>query len=176
MKNARISFTLGLILVAGASLALADPPFGVGSANVITDPDAQWWVAWVDVSGQSVPVLPGGEGLVLVQLDDVHLVYSNDPNGNIHLRAHGRLPLGGSVIAWDSFGGGFVLATLADVEDACAALSLVFPEACRGHNAMVLLNYNTTGLTCEIDGFQSEQWKTTTTRNGITNSVCHVFP
>jgi len=176
MKYVHISFILGLILVAGSSLALADPPFGVGSATVITDPDAVWWVAWVDLSGQSVPVLPGGEGLVLVQLEDVHLVYSNDPDGNIHLRAHGRLPLGGSVMAFDTFGGGFVLATLAEVEDACAALSPVFPEACRGNNAMVLLNSDTTGLTCEINGFQSEQWRTTTTRNGITNSTCHVFP
>jgi hypothetical protein len=176
MKNARIGFMLGLILVAGSSLASADPPFGVGSATVITDPDAQWWVAWVDLGGQSAPVLPGGAGFVLVQLEDVHLVYSNDPNGNIHLRAHGQLPLGGSVMAYDAFGGSFVTATLAEVEDACAALSPLFPDACRGQNAMVLLNWDTTGLTCEINGFQSENWRTTTTRNGITNSTCHVFP
>ena len=111
MKNARLSFIIVLIIVAGSSLAAADPPFGVGSADVITDPDAQWWVAWVDVGGQSLPVLPGGAGLVLVQLEDVHLVYSNVPNGNIHLRAHGRLPLGGSVMAYDSFGGVFVMTT-----------------------------------------------------------------
>ena len=79
-------------------------------------------------------------------------------------------------MAFDSFGGGFVLATLADVETACAALGPLFPEACRGNSAMVLLNYNTTGLTCEISGIQSENWRTTTTRNGITNSTCHVFP
>jgi hypothetical protein len=176
MKNAKIAITLGLILVTGVPLALADPPFGVGSADVITDPDAQWWVAWVDLSGHSVPVLPGGEGLVLVQLEDVHLVYSNDPKGNIHLRAHGRLPLGESVMAFDTFGGGFVLATLAAVDEACAALKPVFPDACRGHDAMVMMSYNTTGLSCEINGFQSEQWRTATTQNGITNSACHVFP
>lgn len=176
MKKNLVVTTLLVVFLATTSIVAADPPFGVGSAQVITDPDAEWWVAWVDVGGQSVPALPGGEGFVLVQLEDVHLVYSNDPDGNIHLRSHGRLPLGGSVVALDIFGGGLVLATLADVEDACVALSPVFPEACRGNNAMVLLNYDTTGLGCEINGFQSEKWRTATTRNGITNSMCHVFP
>jgi hypothetical protein len=176
MKRNLLGVALCVVVLGTASIAAADPPFGVGSADVITDPDAQWWVAWVDVSGQSVPALPGGAGFVRVALEDVHLVYSNDPNGNIHLRAHGQLPLGGQVIAYDVFGQQLILATLADVEGACAALSPIFPEACRGNNAMVLLNYNTTGLGCEIDGIQSENWRTTTTRSGITNSTCHVFP
>ena len=111
-----------------------------------------------------------------MQLDDVHLVYTNGANGGIHLRAHGRLPFGEPVVAFDVFGGTSVVATLADVEDACAALSPVFPEACRGNSAMVLLNYATTGLGCEIGGLQSESWRTATTRNGVTNSTCHVFP
>jgi hypothetical protein len=176
MKSIMVHLALVVIVLGTASIAAADPPFGVGSAEVITDPDAEWWVAWVDVSGQSVPALPGGAGFVRVQLEDVHLVYSNDPNGNIHLRAHGRLPLGGPVVAYDVFGQQFIVATLADLEVACAALSPVFPEACRGNNAMVLLNFDTTGLGCEINGYQSENWRTTTTRNGITNSTCHVFP
>ena len=176
MRNNPIAATLVICLFCCAPLAQADPPFGVGSADVYTDPDAQWWVAWVDIGGQSLPAFPGGEGLVLVQLDDVHLVFSNDPDGNIHLRSHGRLPLGGSVPAVDAFSGQPVVATLALVEDACTALSAWFPTSCRGNNGMVILNYDTTGLGCEIAGIQSEQWRTTYTRNGIATSVCHVFP
>jgi hypothetical protein len=163
------------LLVAPAS---ADPPQGVGSAEVVTDPDAMWFVAWVDVSGQSTPVLPGGEGLVLVALDDVHLVYTNNPSGNVHLKAHGQLPLGESVIAFDPWASppGMFAATLADLDAACAALEPVFPEACRGNNAMIVLNYDTTSELCFIGAQATDHWKTTTTRSGLTNSVCHVFP
>jgi hypothetical protein len=160
------------LLVAPAS---ADPPQGVGSAEVVTDPDAMWFVAWVDVSGLSTPVLPGGEGLVLVALDDVHLVHTNNPSGNVHLKAHGQLPLGEPVVAYDPFVG-FMVATLADMDAACAALEPVFPEACRGNNAMVILNYDTTSRLCFLDDQATDHWKTTTTRSGLTNSVCHVFP
>jgi hypothetical protein len=175
MKKNMLAAVVMVAVIATASMVAADPPFGVGSAQVITDPDAQWWVAWVDVSGDSTPMLPGGEGLVLVQLDDVHLVYTNNPSGTMHLHAHGHLPLGGSVIAFDPIKG-LILATLADVRTACAALSQVFPDACRGKSAMVLLNHDSTGMWCELNGIQSENWRTTTTRSGVTNSTCHVFP
>lgn len=176
MKITSIMPTLVVLLFCCATLVHADPPDGVGPADVYTDPDVTWWVGWVDVSGQSVPALPGGLGYVLVPLEDVHMVVPNNPNGNSQLRAHGRLPLGESVMAYDFFGDTFVLATLADIDAACSALAPVFPEACRGDNAMVILNYNTTGLTCELGGILSEKWRTTTTRNGITNSMCHVTP
>ena len=176
MKFTSITTTLVGVLFCCAALVHADPPAGVGPADVYTDPDVSWWVAWVDVSGQSLPALPGGYGYVLVQLDDVHLVVPNNPHGNAQLRAHGRLPLGESVMAWDVFGNKLVFATLADMDAACSALAPVFPEACRGDNAMVILNYDTTGLTCALGGVQSERWRTATTRNGITNSLCHVRP
>ena len=175
MQKAMMTFVLLALLGLLVSPASADPPQGVGSAEVVTDPDAMWFVAWVDVSGDSTPVLPGGEGLVLVALDDVHLVYTNNPSGNIHLQAHGKLPLGESVLAYDPVLG-FLTAELADMDAACAALEPVFPEACRGNNAMVILNYDTTSQLCFLDDQATDHWKTTTTRSGLTNSVCHVFP
>ena len=129
MRSILVTASVVVVVLATASIVAAEPPFGVGSAQVITDPDAQWWVAWVDVSGQSVPALPGGAGFVLVQLDDVHLVTTNGANGGIHLRAHGRLPFGEPVVAFDVFGGTPVVATLADVEAAAAAgLGPVYQE------------------------------------------------
>jgi hypothetical protein len=175
MKEVTMMIALLAILGLLVTPASADPPPGVGSADVVTDPDATWFVAWVDVSGQSTPVLPGGEGLVLVPLDDVHLVYTNNPSGNVHLKAHGQLPLGEPVVAYDPFVG-FMVAILADMDAACAALEPVFPEACRGNNAMVILNYDTTSQLCFLAGSATDHWKTTTTRSGITNSVCHVLP
>jgi hypothetical protein len=176
MKVKSIVSTLVVLVFCYASVASADPPIGVGSAEVLTDPDALYFVAWVDVSGNSTPVLPGGEGLVFVALDDVHLVYTNNPNGDTLLQSHGRLPLGESVMAYDFVTNQPLLASLADLDVACDALSLVFPEACRGKNAMVLLNFDTTGTLCVIGSAMSDHWRTTTTRSGITNSMCHVSP
>jgi hypothetical protein len=178
MLKARLIFIGVAIFGLLVTPASADPPPGVGSADVVTDPDAMWFVAWVDVSGQSTPMLPGGEGFVLVALDDVHLVYTNNPSGNVNLKAHGQLPLGESVIAFDPWASppGFIVATLADMDAACAALEPVFPAACRGNNAMVILNYDTTSELCYLAGHATDHWQTTTTGSGITNSVCHVLP
>ncbi len=170
-----IQIVFVMSLLAAATSVQADPPPGVGSADVTITKEGACLGAFVDVGGASTPILPGGEGLVFVNLEEVVLVYANDRNGNAHLRCHGRIPVGETVLAFDFVTGEEILATLPTVNGACAAIELVFPEACRGRGA-IIFNFETTGAFCTIGGVPTPDWHQVTTRNGAANLSCHIGP
>ncbi len=175
MKTISTQFARVLSLLALPILSQAGPPAGVGAAEVTLDGDRPCFGAFVDVGGLSTPILPGGEGLVFVALEDSVVIQSNDRNGNLSLRCHGRYPLGGTVMGFDFVTGDPVLASLPTLDGACQALELVFPEACRGAGAAVF-NFDTTGTTCTIAGNPAPLWHQVTTNTGVTNLSCHVLP
>lgn len=146
-----------------------------GPAIVTKDPQAACVIVWIDVSGNSFPLLPGGEGVVQVFLENVVIVETNSDNGNLNSSCQGVISFGEQVAAIDVVTGQPVVATPATRDEACEAVSEGAPDACRGNGA-VIINTETTGggLICNVNGIPTTDWIQVQNRSGRAVITCHV--
>ena len=164
-----------LAILLGTSLsALADPPMGVGSADVSNSPCSVQ--VTVVGPGDFTPVLPGGLGVLLVEVGEQHVVESNSAKGNVHLSCRGQLGAGTLVQGID-------VATLAPAEgvvanavETCESfVAFGLPNACRGkgENSVVVIDADFQGLPCLINEVATFDWKTVYSAGNGVSMICH---
>jgi hypothetical protein len=176
MRSALIGSVTGAFLLLLSTAAYADPPPGVGAA--ITDSGFDCFLAVVvegdGLAGPVDEILPGGSGgFGIVSTPIVENTKSVDvksANGNLTLSCHGKIEFGSQIAGFNFFplGGGTDVptATVAQFDEACGAISGMFPDACNGEGAAVL-NFENTGLPCEIVPFlPTFDWQYVMTRSG----------
>jgi hypothetical protein len=172
-----LSATAALLLAAGPVAGDGLVPMqdhGNHGALVIFDQGCGQ--GWVDVSGNSTPFFPNGNGLIIVLLDES--VDTITPSARINTICKGRLPLGEQVEALDLVTGQWILATLATRDELCESVAPVWPRACRGNNGPYISTYETVGVECSFTDdagqlYSTRDWISVTTTTGQSMLSCH---
>lgn len=132
---------------------------------------------WIDISGNSTPFFPTGEGIILVPLQGSVKVTTPPSAGRLNFNCRGTLPLGAQVLAVDFITGLEIQATLATMDELCDVISDTWPDACRGKNGPFLSKFETVGAECTssdgIETFFTKDWVSVTTRSGASTLNCH---
>ena len=133
---------------------------------------------WIDVGGESTPLFPGDEGLVLVPMDKPGKRVTT-PSGQMNVNCKGTLPLGAQVEALDAVTGLTIMATLATHDEACQAIALVWPDSCPGENGPFFGSYERVGVECGSVDFDTGEavytrdWMGVVTASGMATFNCH---
>ncbi len=182
LGNVKMLTAIGLVfLVTGSALVHGDDSLGAEAQSTNTvvrqgvtgadvSRDFSCFMFWVDVSGNSVPVLPFGSGIVLVQVENAQAV--STPAGRINLHCSGVIPYGAEMMVTDASTGMPVEATLATFEEACTEVNLAFPGTCRGKSGVAILTDQPPGP-CVFFGAETFDRFSVYNRTGRAQITCH---
>jgi len=141
-----------------------------GVTGAVVNRDFTCNLFWVDVSGNSVPVLPFGSGIVLVPVENAQAV--STPGGRINLHCSGVIPYGAEMTVTDASTGLPVEATLATFEEMCDEVNLAFPGTCRGKNGAAIIT-DQPPSPCVFFGNETFDRFSVYNRNGQAQLTCH---
>ena len=161
----------------GTSLSVfADPPLGVGSADVSRSPC--FLQVTVVGPGSFNPALPGGLGVLLVEAGEQQVVHSNSAQGNVHLTCRGQLGAGSYVQGIDITTLSLADGVIAGAVETCDSfIAFGLPNACRGKgkNSVVVIDSDFQGLPCLINGVETYDWKTVYSAGNGVSMICHGY-
>jgi hypothetical protein len=163
------------LLVASIS-AFADPPAGVGSADISQSPCMVQTTVTGD--GSFTPFLPGGLGVLLVEIGEAQVVESNSARGNVHLSCHGQLTFGDYVEGYDFVTGDIADGFLPTGPESCESLIAAgFPDACRGkgQQSVVIIDEDFDGQPCFINSVLSYDWRAVYAPGKGVSLICHGY-
>ena len=104
------------------------------------------------------------------------------PSGNVNLNGKGEVPFGEQMWAIDLVKGEWIIATLATMEEACAAGETVFPDdICRGPNGPFFGSYENFGVYCDHyddagNHWATQDWLGVVSKGGRATINCHFGP
>ena len=148
--------------------------------GALVEKDNTCFQGWVDVSGNSMPFFPNGNGLVVVPLERPGTSVTT-PSGRLNLSCKGRIPFGEDAWAIDLISGKVIMATLATHPEACASSNAIWPDVCPGKQGPWFGSFDRVGVLClssDENGqtLATEDWLGLVTVSGQVTFNCHFDP